>query len=66
MQRHKGQRHDQPANPGATILPCRIRITPAPATPGQRQAWSCLWRRLLSERAARQEEAVEGKETLNL
>jgi hypothetical protein len=72
MQRNKGQRHDRPDEPETTIMPCRIHVVSAPATHAQRQAWTCLWRILLSEpidhheRVARQEEEVEGKETLNL
>jgi hypothetical protein len=49
MQRNKGQQHNQLDDQEAHILPCCVNIVTAPATPMQRQAWTCLWRALLME-----------------
>jgi hypothetical protein len=49
MQRNKGQGLDQLDDREAHIMPCRMHIERAPATPAQRHAWTCLWRMLLEE-----------------
>jgi hypothetical protein len=49
MQRAKEPAHSQLGTPEVDHLPCSVHLVTAPATPGQRQAWSCLWRLLLAE-----------------
>ena len=49
MQKTRSQGHDQPNNPEADPMPCRVQLVIAPGTPVQRQAWACLWRILLME-----------------
>lgn len=60
MQRTRRQRHDQPNNPEADTMPCRMTLMPAPARPVQRQAWACLWRMLLLEDVDHKESQARG------
>ena len=47
MPRIKAPVHEQLDEREAAILPCRVTIASAPATPAQWAAWRQLWARLL-------------------
>lgn len=62
MRRDKELVHAQPDDPEAGIMPCRMTLVTAPATHAQRQAWACLWRRLLGEDVDHNGRSARGSE----